>query len=606
MNIYLRILSYVKPYKFVVLISLISSFLFVLMNTFSLWLISSLVSTIMLKKNNSELNNVIDNKSTLYHSLEDFSQNLIGKGTEIDQLKMLCILLITSFLLKNIFYYINNIALSFVKNNLITDIRNKLFEHLQKMDLSYFNKTKSGEISTIILRDVAAMRVAFTETITRLINEPISLIIFTVMLFIISAKMAFITFLGLPFSAFLIFKLGQSIRRKSKRSSKQIAGVTNILLETVNGIRVVKSFAMEKFEIFRFKVENKKYFHLLFKQDKIQFLTTPTNDLIGVSIGVILLWFGGQEVLIKKTLNPEGFIRFIFFLFGMMQPARKLGGVNAKIQAGIASAERVFSIFDTNSKINNIKESEKIKSFNSSINFKNVSFQYDKHGDFVLKNINMCINKGETVALVGKSGSGKSTFVDLVLRFYDPNEGEIFFDNKNIKYLNVNSLRSQIGFVNQEIFLFNDSIENNIRYGKQNANKDEIKNAAMLANANEFIDELPNKFKTQIGEKGVRLSGGQRQRISIARAILKDPKILILDEATSSLDSESEFKVQQAIDTLINNRTVIIIAHRLSTIISADKIFVFDNGRIVERGSHEELMKKEGLYKQLFELQFKN
>ena len=602
MSIYFRILKFVKPYKFVVLISLISSFLFVLMNAFSLWMISTLISTIMLHENKTESTQILN--EGIYHKLENFAENLIGNGPQIEQLKMLCILLLASFILKNIFYYINNIALSFVKNRLITDIRNKLFEHLHKLDLAYFHKNKSGEISTILLRDVAAIRVAFTETITHLINEPISLLIFIGMLFIISSKLALITFLGVPISAYLIVKLGQSIRRKAKRSSKQIAGVTNILLETIHGIRIVKAFAMGKVETLKFKAENQKYFQLLFKQDKIKFLTAPTNDLIGVSIGGALLWFGGQEVLITKTLDPDGFIRFIFFLFGMMQPARKLGGVNAKIQAGIASAERVFTIFDTHPKIINIENSKIISGLEKSIQFENVSFKYESGNDLALKNVNVEINKGETIALVGKSGAGKSTFVDLVLRFFDPTKGKINLDGKNIKEIDIHSLRSQIGFVTQETILFNDSIGNNIRYGKQNADNNEIQNAAELANAMEFINNLPNKFDTQIGEKGARLSGGQRQRISIARAIIKNPEILILDEATSSLDSESEAKVQDAVDKLINDRTVIVIAHRLSTIINADKILVFNDGEIVDQGKHNELLQKDGLYKQLFELQF--
>jgi ABC-type multidrug transport system fused ATPase/permease subunit len=602
MNIYLRILNYVKPYKFMVFISLISSFLFVLMNAFSLWMISSLITTIMLPVNSDKMTNIINNG--IYFKLETLAQNLIGHGTQIEQLKMLCILLFGSFILKNIFYYINNISLAFVKNRLITDIRDNLFEHLHKLSISFFQKSKTGEISTILLKDVSAMRVAFTETILHLINEPISLLIFISMLFIISGKLALITLLGIPVSALIIVKLGQSIRRKAKRSSKQIAGVTNVLLETLNGIRIVKAFAMEKFETLKFKTENQKYFNLIFKQDKIKFLTAPTNDLIGVAIGVTLLWIGGKEVLISKSLDPEGFIRFIFYLFGMMQPARKLGGVNAKIQAGIASAERVFSIIDTKPDIIDMEDAISITKFNKSIKFKNVSFSYSSIDELILNNINIEIKKGENIALVGKSGAGKSTFVDLILRFHDTTRGNISIDGIDLKHIQMDSLRQQIGYVTQETILFNDSIENNIRYGKPKATLTEVINASKLANAHEFIKEFPNSYETEIGEKGARLSGGQRQRISIARAILKNPEILILDEATSSLDSEAEAQVQKAVDHLIDNRTVIVVAHRLSTIINADKILVFDGGCIIDSGNHGELIKKDGIYKQLFEYQF--
>lgn len=583
-------------------LSMISSLLFVLFNAISLWLVSSLIYTIMIP-GKANTNKIIDDQS-VYSQLNEFANVLIGQGTQLEQLKMLCILLFSCYVLKNIFFYVNNTSLAFVKNRMITDIRSKLFAHVQNLPLSFFHKNKTGEISTILIRDVAAMRTAFTETIQNLINEPISIFIFIILLFIISPKLTLFTFLAVPISAYFIIKLGQSIRRKARRSSVQIAGLTNILHETLTGIRIVKAFAMEKSEIVRFNRENNKYFKLLFRQDKLKFLTTPTNDLIGVSIGVLLLWIGGREVLINHSMDPEGFIRYILYLFGMMQPARKLGGVNAKIQVGIASAERVFSVLDTSSGLTQIENPVKFPKFQSSIRFENVSFTYETGTFPSLKNVTIEIKKSKTVALVGKSGAGKSTFVDLLPRFYDVSEGRLFIDDVNIQQLDIQELRSKIGFVTQETILFNDSIENNIRYGLPDAEFDKVREAAVKANALDFIEELPNGFNTIIGEKGTLLSGGQRQRLSIARAILKDPEILILDEATSALDTESEKKVQIAIDQLISDRTVIVIAHRLSTIVNADKILVLDQGKLVEEGTHEILLTKNGIYSGLFASQF--
>ena len=604
MSLYFRILRYVKPYKPSVLLSLISSVLYVLINAFSLWMVSSLIGTIIKPKETqgNSVQDIIANNS-ISGKFESIINNLIGPGDQIHQLKMFCILLLISFILKNLFYYINNVSLAYVQNKLILDIRKALYNHLQKLSLSFYDKNKTAEISSIILRDVSSIRTAFTQSIQKLINEPLNILVMVFMLFVISPKLTFIALITIPISAIVIMKLGQSIRRKAKRSSIQIAGVMNVLHETIMGIRIVKAFTKEKFESQRFSDENYKFYKLAYRQDRIKFLNTPLNDTIGVSMGAILLWIGGREVILGNSLNPDDFMRFIIFLFAMLQPARKLGKVNAQIQTGLASADRVFSILDTPIKIVDSPTAKKITSFDYSIKFDSVTFQYEGTSQTSLSNINVKINKGEIVALVGSSGAGKSTFIDLIPRFYDIHNGEISVDGVNIKEISLFSLRSLMGIVTQETILFNDSIINNIRYGDDAATIDQIKNAAKAANALEFIEEMDDGFETVIGEKGTRLSGGQRQRITIARAILKNPDILILDEATSALDSESERKVQIAIDNLVKNRTVIVIAHRLSTIENADKILVFDHGEIVEMGSHSELIKMNGKYSSLYEIQ---
>ena len=603
MRLYFRILRYVKPYRFSVFLSLLSSFLYVMMNAISLWMVSSLISNIMMSENVTSIK--IDSASGgIHQKLESLSAYLVGSGNQLSQLKMLCILLFSSYVLKNIFFFINNISLSFAQNRMITDIRDGLFSHIQRLPLSYFQKSKSAEITSITFNDVSNMRVAFTQSIQSLINEPISIFVLLGMLFIISPKLTLLTLTIVPLSAYSITKLGQSIRRRSKRSSIQIAGVMNMLHESISGIRIVKAFSMEKFEIARFKIENQKFFKLIFKQEKVRSLTSPINDLIGVSIGVLLIWMGGNEVIKYGNLSPEGFLRFIIYLFALLQPARKLGNVNAQIQSGLASAERVFSIIDTPITIKDPILPKSFTSFKKSIQYKDITFTYENSDRSSLKNINLTISRGEILALVGSSGAGKSTFVDLLPRFYDISSGSITIDDIDIREFTLSDLRSKMGIVTQETILFNDNIINNIAYGMPDATLKDVIAAAEAANALEFIEVLPEKFNTEIGEKGTRLSGGQRQRLSIARAILKNPEILILDEATSALDTESERKVQLAIDNLVKDRTVIVIAHRLSTIVKANRIIVLDNGEIVESGNHQELLDKKGYYKKLYDIQF--
>ena len=587
-----------------VVLSLLSSLLFVMFNAFSIWMVSTLISTIM-NPGGSVTPTVVKTVS-LHEKMEGLTYQLIGNESQLEQLKMLCLILFLSYFLKNIFFYLNNVSLSYVQYNMIMNIRSQFFKHLHSLPLSFFDKSKIGNISSILIRDIAAMRTAFTQTIQKLINEPINIIVFLILLFIINVKLTLYVFITVPISAYVIVKLGQSIRRKAKRSSIQIAGITNILQETLSGIRIVKTFSMEKWEVSRFMKENMKYFQLIFRQAKLRHFITPVNDMIGVLLGVVLLWIGGYEVLEAGTMDPDSFIRFIIYLFAMLQPARKLGNVNAIIQGGLASADRVFSVLDVMPDIVNPKAPIKLDGFQKEIIFENVSFKYENTTKASLRDIQVTIPRGEILALVGSSGAGKSTFADLIPRFYDVTSGKITIDGIDIREITVENLRSFMGIVSQDTILFNDTVAHNISYGLPEAGIDEIRGAAETANALEFIDNLPHGFDTIIGEKGTRLSGGQRQRISIARALLKNPDILILDEATSALDTESERKVQEAIDTLVHNRTVIVIAHRLSTITHANNIIVLDDGKIVESGDHESLLKMDGSFKHLHDSQYSN
>ena len=568
------------------------------MNTASLWMVSSLISNIL---NPVEFSNTSNNSIIGY--LEKLTLELIGDGDDFHKLKMLCVMLFLTYLLKNVFLYISEVTMALINNKMIMDIRNKIFKHLQFLPLSFYNNNKTGEISSIVLTDGARMRMAVTDAARKLSKHPLNILFMITMLFLINVKMTLIALIIIPAVGSVVIIVGRSIRRKTKRTSKKIAGITNIINESIMGSQIVKSFVREQHQINKFINECKKYFKLMFRRDKLLFITTPLNDMIGVSIAITLLWIGGNEVFNNSSMSGDDFIKFIIYLFAIMQPAKSLASVNLSIQTSVASAERVFKIMDANTQDDENKLEK--NNFESEIVYQNVSFNYLRDNE-VISDVSLKIKKGTTTAIVGKSGSGKSTLVNLLPRFYEINDGEILIDNINCKDISLESLRSMIAIVPQDSFLFNDSIKNNIAFGDLKASLDEIKIAAKKANADNFINNLPQLYDTSIGERGIKLSGGQRQRVSIARAILKNSPILILDEATASLDTESEKKVHAAIDNLILDKTVIIIAHRLSTIINADNIIVMDDKKIIENGTHKDLLDKSKIYKSLYELQFKS
>jgi len=609
MNLYLRMLKWVKPYWKVLLGGILASLIFVVFNSASVWLTASFINVIFPQEHrqvvqNQESTVKIEEKIDANTKIKNFTNRLIIRKDPFASLKALCIAIFLMFFFKNVFFYIKNIALGYVQLKLIRDLRNALYAHLHELSLSYYHRKKGGEILSIVLNDVGIMRRAFSVSFNKLLVEPINILTFVILLFIISWKLSLLAIIILPVSLFTIAKIGQSIRRKSVRTSKKIAGIMAILNETINGIRVVKAFAMEQFEKRRFFSETQKYFNMTFKRRRLRAISSPINETFGVGVGVILLWIGGSHVLAGTGIEAEDFIRFIILLFAILNPIKTLNTVNIDIQEGLASAGRVFSILDEKSDIVEKPNATQINSFESEIHYENVTHQYDTVNDEVLKDINFIIKKGEIVAIVGHSGAGKSTVVDLLPRFYDVKDGRIIIDGTDIRDVTLSSLRSLMGIVTQETILFNDTIFNNIAYGMTDADPGAVKAAARAANADEFIEEFPEKYDTIIGDKGSRLSGGQAQRIAIARALLKNPPILILDEATSSLDTESEQKVQSAIDRLMKDRTVFVIAHRLATIRNATKIIVLDKGKIVEQGSHQELIKKEGLYKYFYNMQF--
>ncbi len=600
MKALIRLGGFFKPYKFILLISIIASVLYGLFNAASLWIVGTLIANLF---GSSTFDNYdID---SLIGKINYFFSNLISAGSQIEQLKMICIFLFITFLFKNIFYYINWVSVSYIQLNIIKNLRNKFYSKIQQFSLQFFDKNKTGEILSIMLNDINWIKVAFNKSLQVFINELISILILVYMLFLISPILTLLILCTVPISAFLILKISQSIKRKVKRASLKIADISSYAEEKIIGIKIVKAFNMAKNEISNFFNENHKFFQLEFRHQRLYGLTTPINDIIGVTLGVFLLWYGGQEVLIYNKMSSDDFMRFIIFLFAMLQPARKLGNSIATIQTGLASAERLFEMTDQPFTKLNEENLGKIDGFKKKIQIKNLNFSYSKNSKNILSNINLTIKKGEKVALVGSSGSGKTTLTSLLLRFYNYDNGDITIDDKSYNEINTKSVRNLIGLVTQEPILFNDTIKNNITYGSENIKDKQIEEAAQIAKIDNFISSLDLKYETIIGERGSLLSGGQKQRLSIARAIIKNPPILVFDEATSSLDSQSEKKVQEAIDNLVKDRTVIMIAHRLTTVKNVDKIVVLEEGSIKEIGSHEELLNKNGYYSKLYNIQFR-
>ena len=605
---HIRLLKIISAYWPLLVLSIIAAIFFVVFNSASIWITATMINNVLIDFNDMVAENVrlmnLENSSA-NDKLKLFSNQLLLKDSAIETMSAVCISLVVVFGIKNIALYMKNITVSIVQFRLITDLRNKLYNHLHYLSLSYFNKNKSGELTAILVSDIDNMRGALSTSFQKLFVEPINIIAFLTLLFIISPKLTAIAILVVPISGAIIFGIAQSIRRRAARSQAKLAGITSIIAETLSSIRIVKAFVMKNYELRRFYAQTKKYYELMLRKDRLRLLSSPITETVGASLAALLLFIGARDVLVTQSISSEDFIRFILLLFSVLGPIKSLGNVFNELQNGLASADRVFSILDIKSDINDIENAVELNQFENHIAFKDVSFHYDQSSQAVLRNVDFSIESGQILALVGPSGAGKSTLVDLIPRFYDVTDGAINIDGKNIKDVKLDSLRSLMGIVTQETFLFDDSVKANIAYGLDSISDDIIKKAAIAANANEFIKELPEGYDTIIGERGVKLSGGQRQRIAIARAIVKNPPILILDEATSSLDTESEKIVQDAIEKLMHNRTVIVIAHRLSTVHNADKIIVLDKGLIIDMGTHEELINKDGIYKQLHNLQFK-
>jgi len=605
-KLYVRMLSYMRPYAALIAVALVLALFAVAFEGLSLWFSASLVQTIF----SHEAPVVSKPEFTLSNAnniLKYWTSNAIGTREPIAALQLVCAMMSLSFLLKNIFIYLKVVAMYRLNNSVVRDMRNQLFTHALALPVSYYDRSKSGNIVSLVVNDVTSINNSMTGTFDKIFVEPMRLIFFVGTLFVINYKFALAVFIIFPLLGALITAIGRVVRRRSKRMMEHLATLLSILHETVSGIRIVKIFGTQETESVKFKEENNRFVRQAFRSNYIGALSSPVTEVMGVVVVVILLWYGGKQVLLSDGFGAEDFTRFLVFLFSVFKPLKEISKLNITLQTGFASADRVFAALDSA-----VEETARAPAqaepapFNDSIAFEHVSFSYPECDETVLKDISFTIKKGSVAAFVGASGSGKSTALDLLPRFYDITGGKITVDGADTREMNLAGLRKLFGIVAQETFLFNDTVAANIAYGVRNADKDSVIAAAKAANAWEFIEKLPQGLDTVVGERGVMLSGGQRQRLSIARALLLNPPVLILDEATSSLDTESERLVQAAVNNVMENRTALVVAHRLSTVRHADQILVLEAGKIVERGTHEELLALNNRYKYFYDIQFAN
>ena len=508
---------------------------------------------------------------------------------------------ISSFLLKNIFNYLAMFFITFLRNGVLKDLRNNLYNKITNLPLAFYSEKRKGDTMSRISTDVLEIQHSFLSILELIVREPLTIVFTIASMFIISVKLSLFVLIFIPVSGFVISLIGKSLKRNSNKVQKEQGYFLSIVDETLSGLKVIKGFNGER--IFRAKFEDstKRFYNYSNKLLNKQNLAGPTSEFLGISVIAALLWYGGQMVLNEKTLDPSLFLVYMGLAYQILTPAKAISKASYSVKRGNAAAERVMEILHTESALEDIPNATKKTSFDKAIELKGIHFKYED--EYVLKNFSISVPKGKTVALVGQSGSGKSTIANLVTRFYDVNDGQIEIDGTNIKTLTKHSLRHLIGLVTQDSILFNDSIKNNILLGKEDSGDSEVIKALKIANAWEFVKDLPNGIDTNIGDSGNKLSGGQKQRLSIARAVLKNPPIMILDEATSALDTESERLVQIALENMMKNRTSIVIAHRLSTIQNADEIIVMQKGEIVEQGKHQELLDKKGVYSNLVAMQ---
>ncbi|MCX5917019.1 MAG: lipid A export permease/ATP-binding protein MsbA [Deltaproteobacteria bacterium] len=522
---------------------------------------------------------------------------------DLTMLKLIPLAIIGIFLLKGFFDYGQAFLMSYVGQRIIADLREKIYNHIQSLSLSFFTRNPTGVLMSRILNDVNMIQGAVTDAVTGLLKDVFTLVGLVAVIFYRDWKLALIAMVVFPVAVVPIVKFGRKLRSYSTRSQSAMANLSTILLETLTGARIVKAFNMEDHERRRFAKENRRLFGILIKSVRVKAISHPLMEFLG-GVGIAFIVFYGGYNVIQGGATPGTFFSFLAALLMLYEPVKRLSGVNNTVQQGLAAAARIFEVLDAVPEIQSKPEAKALPSVSRGIEYEDVSFKYEE--DWVLKNINLRIRVGEMVAFVGSSGGGKTTLVNLLPRFYDVTAGKIAIDGVDIRDYRLESLRHRVGIVTQQTILFNDTVRNNIAYGNIDQPFEEIVKAAEAAYAQGFIQNLPQGYDTIIGEQGVKLSGGERQRISIARALLKNAPILILDEATSSLDSESEIEVQKALEYLMEGRTTLVIAHRLSTIRKANRIMVLSNGEIVEEGTHEELLARDGEYKKLYLLQFQD
>lgn len=605
MNYFKKILRYAIPYKTYAWLNIISNVFYALFGTLAF---VSLIPMLKVLFDNSakvtekpEYQGIFELGDYFENYLNYYTNMKIASTGEMNTLLIMIGLVISTFLLKNFFSYLAMFFITFLRNGVLKDLRNDLYKKTIDLPVSFYSEKRKGDTIARITSDVLEIQHSFLSILELIVREPLMILFTIIAMLAISAKLTVFVFIFIPVSGFIISRIGKSLKRHSDKVQQEQGFFLSILEETLGGLKIIKGFNAEKIFDQRFKASTNRFFNYSNMLLNRQNLGSPVSEFLGIVVIAILLWYGGSMVLVEKTLPPEAFIAYMGLAYNILTPAKAISKASYAVKKGNAAAERVLEILETESAIKDKPNALVKEGFSEHVAIENISFKYDK--EWVLKDFSLQIPKGHTVALVGQSGSGKSTIANLVTRFYDVNEGAIKIDGHDIKDITQRSLRSLLGLVTQDSILFNDTVKGNLQVAKETATDEEIIEALKVANAWEFVKELPEGILTNIGDSGGKLSGGQKQRLSIARAVLKNPPIMILDEATSALDTESERLVQEALENMMKNRTSIVIAHRLSTIQNADTIVVLSKGKIVEQGKHQELLDKQGVYYNLVEMQ---
>ncbi len=606
MNYFKQILRFAIPYKSYGILNIICNIFYALFSTLSFIAIYPVLKVLFTKEDNTVYKEpvytgILELKSYLTDALNFFVKETIENEGKMPVLTYMIIAIIIIFMLKNLFGYLALYFITFLRNGVLKDIRNELYDKTVSLPLPYFSEKRKGDTMARISTDVLEIQNSFLSILELFIREPLTIIFTLGMMLFMSPQLTLFVFIFIPVSGFIISLIGKQLKKQSEKVQREQGQFLSIIEETLGGLKVIKGFNAENIFSDKFKDSTQRFFRFSNTLYNRQNLASPSSEFLGICVIAVLLWYGGRLVFVTGTLEAEMFMSYIGLAYNILTPAKAISKANYGVKRGNAAAERVLEVLNTTSPLEDKPDAEKKNDFNSKISIENISFKYED--EYVLTDFSLEVPKGNSVALVGQSGSGKSTIANLVTRFYDINQGSIKIDNIDIRDLTKKSLRGLMGLVTQDSILFNDSVKNNLLVGNPKANDDEIIDALKVANAWEFVNDLPKGIETNIGDSGNKLSGGQKQRLSIARAVLKNPPIMILDEATSALDTESERLVQSALENMMKNRTSIVIAHRLSTIQNSDLIVVMQKGKIVEKGSHDELLTKNGVYHKLVTMQ---
>lgn len=605
MNNFKKLFPYILPYKKYAYLNIFFNVLYALFSTLSFMALIPMMQVLFDQTKRNSTAPVWKGILSIKDYLENYLSYFITNSTDNFgigyTLSIMVFVIISIFLLKNLCDYLAMFFITFLRNGILRDMRNAMYKKTLELPLAFFSEKRKGDTISRIAGDVNEVQTSLLSILELIVKEPLTIIFTIIMMFTISTKLTLFVFVFIPLSGYVISIIGKRLKKQSTRAQQEQGTFLSTIEETLGGLKVVKGYNSENYFNTVFQESTSRFFNLSNSISNRQNLASPVSEFMGIMVIAILLWYGGHMVLIEKTLNGASFIAYMGLAYNILTPAKSISKASYSIKRGNAAAERVLEILEQENPITSKIDAVEKDTFNDTISIKNINFKYED--ETVLKDFSLNVNKGQTVALVGQSGSGKSTIANLLTRFYDVNEGKISIDGIDIKNLNLQSLRGLMGLVTQDSILFNDTIKANIALGKLNATDEEIIEALKIANAYEFVKDLPNGIYTNIGDSGNKLSGGQKQRLSIARAVLKNPPIMILDEATSALDTESEKLVQVALENMMQNRTSIVIAHRLSTIQKADVIVVIQKGKIVEQGSHEQLIALNGTYNKLVSMQ---